>query len=77
MDFAARPEIPAEAALTDRRETSAHGNTAPAGAEASDPSGRQAMGRDVYQRIPKFILKMLKLVEPPTVKRPDAPSPSN
>ena len=35
------------------------------------------MGRDVYQRIPKFILKMLKLVEPPTVKRPDAPSPSN
>lgn len=77
MDFAARPEVPAEAPLTDRRETSAHGNIAPAGAEASDPNRRQAMGRDVYQRIPKFILKMLKLVEPSAVKRPDAPSVSN
>ena len=67
----------AEAALTDRRETSAHGKTAPAFSEASDPNGRQAMGRDVYQRIPKFILKMLKLVEPSAVKRPDAPSVSN
>lgn len=79
MDFAARPEVPTEAALTDRRQTSAHGKTAPepAFAEASDPNGRQAMGRDVYQRIPRFILKMLKLVEQPTVKRPDAPSVSN
>ena len=77
LDCVARPEVPAEAVLTDRRGTSAHGKTAPAGAEASDPNGRQAMGRDVYQRIPKFILKMLKLVEQPTVKRPDAPSVSN
>lgn len=77
LDCVARPEVPAEAAPTDRQETSAHGETAPepAFAEASDPNGRQAMGRDVYQRIPKFILKILRLVEPPTVKRPDAESP--
>lgn len=79
MDSVARPEVLAEAPLATRRETSAHGKTAPepAFAEVSDPNGRQSMGRDVYQRIPKFILKMLKLVEQPTVKRPDAPSVSN
>jgi len=77
LDSPARQEGQAEAPLRDWRNTSVQDATVPSPtfAEALDPRGVPAAGKDGYQRIPKFILRMLKLGEGPTLKRPDAPSP--
>lgn len=74
LDFAARQAL-ADATFKDRQNTSVHGPAAPALAKPADTNTRQTDGQDRYQRIPKFILRMLKLEEP-KVQQPEVPVPS-
>ena len=76
LDSVVPPEARTGAATKSRRETTAQRTAAPEAVvnAGSDPNGLQATSGDTYQRIPKFVLRMLKLVKEPTVKRPDASS---
>lgn len=63
-------------AIKERPNTVAEGTTTPAAVISEVPCGNRAAASNPnrYQRIPKFILRMLKLDRAPSVKSSDAPS---
>lgn len=78
LESVACPESPAEAAPKDRQSDSVQEIAAPQTViqKATGPNRMQVSELDAYQRIPKFILRMLKLPAEPTAKPPDVSSPS-
>jgi ssDNA-binding Zn-finger/Zn-ribbon topoisomerase 1 len=78
LESVACPESSAEAAPKDRQSDSVQKTAGSQTViqEATDPNRMQVSEPDAYQRIPKFILRMLKLPGEPTLKPPGGSSPS-